>query len=145
MSRTQQSTVVTLTPAGRVLEALLRLPLGFDPNECYPAIIYTLAPAHAAEPSQRKRYDELLGNAAFVSLTLKYPECHASDDCQETHQQDIRSARDHLRGYPFIDSQRIGVLGLAPVATWRAAHHPGECRDEGIFRAVADPFGDPGD
>ncbi|MEN5215107.1 hypothetical protein ABE484_04520 [Pseudomonas pudica] len=107
MTRVQQSSVVTLTPGDRTLSALLRLPMGFDPNECYPAIIY--AHGQTLQPSSRRRYDELLGNAAFVSLTLATD----GDERTDLYQQNIRSAMDYLRGYPFIDPERIGVIGLA--------------------------------
>ena len=107
MTRVQQSSVITLTPGDRTLSALLRLPMGFDPNERYPAIIYAHGPALL--PSQLRRYDELLGNAAFVSLTL----AAEGDELADLYQQNIRSAMDHLRGYAFIDPERIGVIGLA--------------------------------
>lgn len=111
MTRIQQSRLITLSLGDRELKALLRLPVGFDPNEFYPAIIYAHCSRCPPAESKDRRYEQLLQGAAFVSLTLDEAEQPNDQSTNVANCQSIRGAVDYLRTYPFIDPERIGVLG----------------------------------
>ncbi|WP_247256542.1 alpha/beta hydrolase [Pseudomonas moorei] len=100
-----------------VLAGHLYLPIGFDENQLYPAII-TVHPGGGVKEQTAGTYAKLLADQGFI--TLAFDASYQGESGGEPHfldepmnrVADVYSAVDYLTTLHFVDAGRIGVLGI---------------------------------
>ena len=112
-----QNVVFTNKNLGLKLAGLLRLPDGFDISRRYPAVVVT-GPMLSVKEQAQSVYAEKLTRIGYVTLVFDgsyfgesegLPRFQELPDVKET---DIEGAVDYLCSLPFVDSERIGGLGI---------------------------------
>ncbi|MBE6529723.1 MAG: alpha/beta hydrolase [Ruminococcaceae bacterium] len=99
------------------LAGLLRLPDGFDLSRNYPAILVT-GPMLSVKEQAQSVYAARLTEAGYVTLVFDgtyFGESEGSPRGQElpdVKESDIEGAVDFLCSLPYVDSERIGGLGI---------------------------------
>ena len=99
------------------LAGLLRLPDGFDLSKNYPAVVVT-GPMLSVKEQAQSVYASRLTEAGYVTLVFDgtyYGESEGTPRGQElpdVKESDIEGAVDYLCGLPYVDSERIGGLGI---------------------------------
>lgn len=98
--------------------ATLRLPEGFDPAKKYPAIICAHPISSCKEQTSGAIYGEGLTREGFITLAFDASTQGASggepkfSEDPATRVEDFRCAVDYLVTLPYVDENRIGVLGV---------------------------------
>ncbi|WP_031073989.1 alpha/beta hydrolase [Streptomyces sp. NRRL WC-3742] len=95
----------------------LFLPEGFDPNGSYPAIV-TVHPGGGVKEQTAGLYAKKLAEQGFVALA--FDASHQGESGGEPHfledparrVEDVHAAVDHLQSLPYVDADRVGVLGV---------------------------------
>jgi fermentation-respiration switch protein FrsA (DUF1100 family) len=95
----------------------LFLPANMEEGEKYPALVVA-HPAGSIKEQSSGTYAEMLSRKGFV--TLAYDASHQGESGGEprflenplARVEDIRSAVDYLTTLPFVDTNRIGAMGL---------------------------------
>lgn len=112
-----QNVVFTNNDLGLRLAGLLRLPADFNLSKDYPAVVVT-GPMLSVKEQAQSVYAERLTELGYVTLVFDgsyfgqsegTPRQQELPDVKET---DIESAVDFLQSLPFVDSNRIGGLGI---------------------------------
>ena len=99
------------------MAGLLRLPDGFDLSKDYPAIVLT-GPMLSVKEKAQSVYAERLTEAGYVTLVFDGTYFGESEgmprgqELPEVKESDIESAVDYLCSLPYVDKDRIGVLGI---------------------------------
>ena len=99
------------------LAGLLRLPDGFDLSKNYPAVVVT-GPMLSVKEQAQSVYASRLTEAGYVTLVFDgtyFGESEGTPRGQElpdVKESDIEGAVDYLCGLPYVDSERIGGLGI---------------------------------
>lgn len=99
------------------LAGLLRLPDGFDLSHDYPALVVT-GPMLSVKEQAQSVYAERLTQAGYVTLVFDgtyFGESEGTPRQQElpdVKETDIESAVDFLCSLPYVDSEKIGGLGI---------------------------------
>lgn len=96
---------------------ILRLPADFDPSRPYAAIV-CVHPAGGVKEQTAGLYAEKLAAQGFV--TLAYDATFQGDSTGEPRHlenpnmrvEDVSAAIDYLSTLPYVDKERIGVLGI---------------------------------
>ena len=110
-----QKVVFVNKQLGTRMAGLLRLPDGFNLSENYPAVV-VMGPMLSVKEQAQSVYAERLTAAGFVTLVFDgtyfgegMPRQQELPDVKES---DIEGAVDFLAGLPYVDSERIGGLGI---------------------------------
>ncbi|MBQ4386102.1 MAG: alpha/beta hydrolase [Prevotella sp.] len=112
-----QKVVFVNKQLGTRLAGLLRLPEGFNLSENYPAVVVT-GPMLSVKEQAQSVYAERLTAAGYVTLVFDgtyFGESEGMPRGQElpdVKQSDIEGAVDFLVSLPYVDSDRIGGLGI---------------------------------
>ena len=115
MTTTQRR--VVFANDGKAVAGDLHLPQGFDESRSYAAI--TLAtPGSSVKEQVGANYASRLAERGFVALTFDPAYQGESEGMPRNFEspaariEDIRCAVDHLTTLPFVDAQRLGLLGI---------------------------------
>ena len=98
--------------------ATLRLPEGFDPAKKYAAIVCAHPISSCKEQTAGNIYAEGLTKSGFITLAFDASTQGASggeprfSEDPGTRVEDFRCAIDYLVTLPYVDEERIGVLGV---------------------------------
>ncbi len=98
--------------------ATLRLPEGFDADKKYAAVICAHPISSCKEQTSGAIYGEALTRAGFITLAFDASMQGASggepkySEDPATRVEDFRCAVDYLVTLPYVDENRIGVLGV---------------------------------
>lgn len=109
---------VTYRNLGWDSAADLYLPVGFDPNTTYPAIVSTHPIGSCKEQTSGNIYARQLAEAGFIVLAFDASFQGASGgeprfmEDPAIRVSDIRYAIDYLVSLPYVDAQRIGAIGV---------------------------------
>ena len=112
-----QNVVFTNKDLGLRLAGLLRLPDGFDLSKDYPAVIVT-GPMLSIKEQAQSVYAAKLTELGYVTLVFDgsyFGESQGTPRYQElpeVKESDIEGAVDFLCSLPYVDSERIGGLGI---------------------------------
>lgn len=99
------------------LAGLLRLPDGFNLSNNYPAVVVT-GPMLSVKEQAQSVYAERLTEAGYVTLVFDGTYFGESEgvprgqELPEVKQSDIEGAIDFLTSLPYVDTDRIGGLGI---------------------------------
>jgi len=99
------------------LSGLLYLPDGFNLNEDYPAVVVTGPMLSVKEQAQsvyakkltKEGYVTLVFDGAYFGESQGYPR---QQELPDVKQSDIEGAVDYLSSLVYVDSERIGGLGI---------------------------------
>ncbi len=114
---TQQNVVFQNKELNLKLAGILRLPAGFDLGKKYPAVVVT-GPMLSIKEQAQSVYASRLTEAGYVTLVFDgsyFGESEGNPRYQElpdVKESDIEGAVDYLTGLPFVDTGRIGGLGI---------------------------------
>ncbi|HIH2749754.1 TPA: alpha/beta hydrolase [Burkholderia lata] len=120
-TRTRQDlTMKTVTFKNRMWDvaADLRFPKDFDETKTYPAIVCAHPISSCKEQTSGRIYGEQLAGQGFITLAFDASTQGASggeprfSEDPALRVEDFRCAVDYLVTLPFVDEQRIGVLGI---------------------------------
>ncbi|MGP9800577.1 alpha/beta hydrolase [Rheinheimera sp. NSM] len=127
--------------------AVIRFPAGFDASNTYPAIICAHPISSCKEQTAGSVYAEALSQAGFITLAFDAStqgesggEPRFSED-PATRTEDFRCAVDYLVTLPFIDENRIGVLGVCGGGAYAANVAMTEKRIKAVGTVVATNYG----
>ncbi|MEE8717150.1 MAG: alpha/beta hydrolase [Coriobacteriales bacterium] len=113
----EQNVVFMNKDLGLRLAGILRLPNGFDLSENYPAIVVA-GPMLSVKEQAQSTYAARLTGEGYVTLTYDGAYFGESEgtprqlELPSVKESDIEGAVDFLAGLPFVDSSRIGGLGI---------------------------------
>ena len=99
------------------LAGLLRIPTDFDLSRNYPAVVVT-GPMLSVKEQAQSVYAERLTEVGYVTLVFDgsyFGESEGTPRGQElpdVKESDIEGAVDYLCSLPYVDSERIGGLGI---------------------------------
>ena len=99
------------------LAGLLRIPTNFDLSKNYPAVVVT-GPMLSVKEQAQSVYAERLTEAGYVTLVFDGSYFGESEglprgqELPEVKESDIEAAVDYLVSLPYVDSERIGGLGI---------------------------------
>ncbi|MBQ6608833.1 MAG: alpha/beta hydrolase [Oscillospiraceae bacterium] len=99
------------------LAGLLRIPTNFDLSKNYPAVVVT-GPMLSVKEQAQSVYAERLTEAGYVTLVFDGAYFGESEglprgqELPEVKESDIEAAVDYLVSLPYVDSERIGGLGI---------------------------------
>ena len=127
------------------LAGLLRLPDGFDLSKNYPAVVVT-GPMLSVKEQAQSVYASRLTEAGYVTLVFDgtyFGESEGTPRGQElpdVKESDIEGAVDYLCGLPYVDSERIGGLGICGSGSYMsvAGHYRHRPRHRGYFHLPHD-------
>ena len=112
-----QKVVFVNKELGTRMAGLLRLPEGFELSKNYPAIVVT-GPMLSVKEQAQSVYAKRLTEAGYVTLVFDgtyFGESEGTPRGQElpdVKESDIESAVDYLCSLPYVDTNRIGGLGI---------------------------------
>lgn len=98
--------------------AILQFPKDFDETKIYPAIVCAHPISSCKNQTSGNIYGKALAEAGFI--TLAFDASHQGESGGEprfledpaTRVEDFRCAADYLTTLPYVDNDRIGVLGV---------------------------------
>lgn len=99
------------------LAGLLHIPTDFDLSRNYPAVVVT-GPMLSVKEQAQSVYAERLTEVGYVTLVFDgsyFGESEGTPRGQElpdVKESDIEGAVDYLCSLPYVDSERIGGLGI---------------------------------
>lgn len=120
------------------LAGVLRLPENFDLSKNYPAIVVT-GPMLSVKEGAQSGYAKKLAQAGYVTLTYDGAYFGESEgtprqlELPDVKESDIEGAVDFLSSLPFVDSKRIGGLGICGGGSYMSVAGVREPR----FKAIA--------
>jgi len=123
------------------LAGLLRLPKNFDLSRNYPAVVVT-GPMLSVKEQAQSVYAERLTEAGYVTLVFDgtyFGESEGTPRQQElpdVKESDIEGAVDFLTSLPYVDSNRIGGLGICGSGSYMSVAGVKESRLKAITAIV---------
>ena len=129
------------------LAATLRLPEDFDAGKQYAAIICAHPISSCKEQTAGAIYGEALSKAGFITLAFDASTPGASggeprfSEDPATRVEDFRCAVDYLVTLPYVDEERIGVLGVCGGGAYAANVAMTEKRIKAVGTVVATNYG----
>lgn len=127
--------------------ATLRLPEGFDSNKKYAAIVCAHPISSCKEQTSGAIYGEALTQAGFITLAFDASTQGASggeprfSEDPGTRVEDFRCAVDYLVTLPYVDEDRIGVLGVCGGGGYAANAAMTDRRFKAVGTVVAANYG----
>lgn len=127
--------------------ATLRLPEGFDAGRKYPAIVCAHPISSCKEQTSGAIYGEALTKAGFITLAFDASTQGASggEPCfsedPATRVEDFRCAVDYLVALPYVDEEKIGVLGVCGGGGYAVNAAMTERRFKAVGTVVAANYG----
>lgn len=125
----------------------LRLPEGFDPNRKYAAIVCGHPISSCKEQTSGAIYGEALTKAGFITLAFDASTQGASGgeprflEDPATRTEDFRCAVDYLLTLPYVDEERIGVLGVCGGGGYAVSAATTDRRFKAVGTVVAANYG----
>lgn len=138
---------ITFANGPVVMAADLRLPEGFDPGRKYPAIICAHPISSCKEQTAGAIYGEGLTREGFITLAFDASTQGASggeprfSEDPATRVEDFRCAVDYLVTLPYVDEERIGVLGVCGGGGYAVNAAMTERRIKAVGTVVAANYG----
>ena len=123
------------------LAGLLRIPTNFDLSKNYPAVVVT-GPMLSVKEQAQSVYAERLTEAGYVTLVFDGAYFGESEglprgqELPEVKESDIEAAVDYLVSLPYVDSERIGGLGICGSGSYRSVAGVKEPRLKAITAIV---------
>ena len=123
------------------LSGLLYLPNNFDLNKDYPAVVVT-GPMLSVKEQAQSVYAKKLTDEGYVTLVFDgsyfgesqgYPR---QQELPDVKQSDIEGAVDYLTGLAYVDSNRIGGLGICGSGSYMSVAGVKELRLKAITAIV---------
>ncbi|MFT4256228.1 MAG: alpha/beta hydrolase [Pseudoxanthomonas sp.] len=127
--------------------ATLRLPEGFDPSKKYAAIVCAHPISSCKEQTSGAIYGEALTREGFITLAFDASTQGASggeprfSEDPATRVEDFRCAVDYLVTLPYVDENRIGVLGVCGGGGYAVNAAMTERRFKAVGTVVAANYG----
>ncbi|TFZ51675.1 alpha/beta hydrolase [Serratia proteamaculans] len=127
--------------------AVIRFPEGFDVKQTYPAIICAHPISSCKEQTAGSIYGEALAKAGFITLAFDASTQGGSggtprfSEDPATRTEDFRCAVDYLVTLPYIDENRIGVLGVCGGGAYAVNVAMTEKRIKAVGAVVATNYG----
>lgn len=127
--------------------ATLRLPAGFDAGRKYAAIVCAHPISSCKEQTAGAIYGEALTKAGFITLAFDASTQGASGgeprflEDPATRVEDFRCAVDYLVTLPYVDEERIGVLGVCGGGGYAVSAAATERRFKAVGTVVAANYG----
>ncbi|ELY0895656.1 alpha/beta hydrolase [Pseudomonas aeruginosa] len=127
--------------------ATLRLPEGFDERKKYAAVICGHPISSCKEQTSGAIYGEALTNEGFITLAFDASTQGASGgepkflEDPGMRVEDFRCAVDYLVTLPYVDEEKIGVLGVCGGGAYAANVAMTEKRIKAVGTVVATNFG----
>ncbi len=127
--------------------ATLRLPEGFDDRHKYPAIVCAHPISSCKEQTSGAVYGRKLTEAGFITLAFDASTQGESSgeprfsENPSTRVEDFSCAADYLMTLPFVDEERIGVLGVCGGGGYAISAATIDHRFKAIATVVAANYG----
>lgn len=127
--------------------ATLRLPEGFDAGRKYAAIVCAHPISSCKEQTSGAIYGQRLAEAGFVTLAFDASTQGASggeprfSEDPATRVEDFRCAVDYLVTLPYVDEERIGVLGVCGGGGYAVSAAMTDRRFKAVGTVVAANYG----
>ena len=127
--------------------ATLRLPEGFDPARKYAAIVCAHPISSCKEQTAGNIYAEGLTRQGFITLAFDASTQGASggeprfSEDPATRVEDFRCAMDYLVTLPYVDEERIGVLGVCGGGGYAVSAATSDHRFKAVGTVVAANYG----
>ena len=129
------------------IAATLRLPKGFDPAKKYASIVCAHPISSCKEQTSGAIYGEALTRAGFITLAFDASTQGASGgeprflEDPATRVEDFRCAVDYLVTLPYVDEEKIGVLGVCGGGGYAVSAAATDHRFKAVGTVVAANYG----
>ncbi|MDR2235341.1 MAG: alpha/beta hydrolase [Chryseobacterium sp.] len=127
--------------------AILQFPADFDENKQYAAIVCAHPISSCKEQTSGNIYGKALAEAGFITLAFDASNQGESGgevpflEDPATRVEDFRCAADYLTTLPYVDNNRIGVLGICGGGGYAANAAMTERRFKAVGTVVAANYG----
>ncbi|HCR0084092.1 TPA: alpha/beta hydrolase [Klebsiella aerogenes] len=141
----QQS--VTFRNSTWQVAATIRFPDGFDANQKYPTIVCAHPISSCKEQTSGAVYGQKLAEAGFITLAFDASTQGESggeprfSENPATRVEDFRCAIDYLVTLPYVDEERIGVLGVCGGGGYAVSAATTDHRFRAVATVVAANYG----